>query len=44
LYQAKRYAPEPPSYNGLVLSWPEIMRLAGESALRAAEPARRSLI
>jgi DNA-damage-inducible protein D len=44
LYRAKRYAPEALSYNGLVLSGPGIMRLAGESACRAAEPAQRSLI
>jgi putative DNA methylase len=37
-------AAEALSYNSLVQSWPEIVRLAGESTSRAAEPAQSTLI
>ncbi len=43
LCERKKRAAEALSYNGLVLSWPEIVRLAGQSAADAA-PAQASLI
>lgn len=44
LCERKKRAAEALSYNGLVQSWPEIVRLAGESTSRAAEPAQTSLL
>ena len=44
LCERKKRAAEALSYNGLVQSWPEIMRMAGESDTRAGEMAQPSLI
>ena len=44
LCERKKRAAEALSYNGLVQSWPEIMRLAGESRAAAAQPSQPSLI
>ncbi|GIL05457.1 MAG: hypothetical protein BroJett031_19770 [Betaproteobacteria bacterium] len=42
--ERKKRAAEALSYNALVQSWPEIVRLAGESALRAESPAQGALL
>ncbi len=42
--ERKKRATEALSYNGLVQSWPEIVRLAGESGKRGIEPAQADLI
>ena len=44
LCERKKRAAEALAYNALVQSWPEIVRLAGESAMRSAEPAQATLI
>ena len=40
----KKRAAEALAYNALEQSWPEIVRLAGASAFRNAEPAQATLI
>ncbi|GMV60076.1 MAG: hypothetical protein AMXMBFR72_31690 [Betaproteobacteria bacterium] len=42
--ERRKRAAEALSYNALVQSWPEIVRLAGESASRAESPAQATLI
>ena len=42
--ERKKRAAEALAYNELVQNWPEIVRLAGESASRGAEPAQATLI
>jgi putative DNA methylase len=42
--ERKKRAAEALSYNALVQSWPEIVRMAGESESRTAEPTQASLI
>ncbi|MCC6474795.1 MAG: DUF1156 domain-containing protein [Burkholderiales bacterium] len=42
--ERRKRAAEALSYNALVQSWPEIVRLAGESVARTAAPAQQTLI
>jgi putative DNA methylase len=44
LCERKKRAPEALSYNGLVLSWPEIMRMAQEQGKSQPEPAQANLL
>jgi putative DNA methylase len=44
LCERKKRAPEALSYNGLVLSWPEIMRLAQEQGKSRPEPQQAELL
>jgi putative DNA methylase len=44
LCERKKRAPEALSYNGLVLSWPEIMRMAQEQGKSQPEPAQAKLL
>jgi putative DNA methylase len=44
LCERKKRAPEALSYNGLVLSWPEIMRMAQEQGKSQLEPAQAKLL
>ena len=44
LSERKKRAAEALAYNALVQSWPEIVRLAGESAFRGAAQAQATLI
>jgi putative DNA methylase len=44
LCERKKRADEARSYNGLVLSWPEIMRLAQEQGKSRPEPAQAELL
>jgi len=44
LSERKKRPAEALAYNALVQSWPEIVRLAGESASRGAAPAQATLI
>jgi putative DNA methylase len=44
LCERKKRAPEALSYNGLVLSWPEIMRLAQEDGKSRFEPTQAELL
>ncbi len=44
LCERKKRAPEALSYNGLVLSWPEIMRLAQDQGKTSPDPAQAQLL